>query len=106
MQPSATARLTCAHSSSMARSRPAPPSAAGKSMDTVVALKPGRFTWRMRASSSLFSIGVLSLIWRHASGTGSSRLPSGPMLVAIWVTSSSRMPSRGGLVTWAKSCLK
>ena len=31
---------------------------------------------------------------------------SGPIVVAICVTSSSRMPSSGGLVTWAKSCLK
>ena len=90
----------------MARASPWAPSATGKSMGTVVALKPGRSTWRILASSALSRIGVLSLICRQASGVGSSRLPSGPMLVAIWVTSSSRIPSSGGFVTWAKSCLK
>src|SRR3970040_806126 len=59
----------------------------------------------MFASSALWRMGVLSLICRHASGVGSSRLPSGPMLVAICVTSSSRMPSSGGLGTLRARCL-
>jgi hypothetical protein len=47
-----------------------------------------------------------SAIWRQLAGFASSRFCSGPMVVVTWVTSSSRMPSSGGLVTWAKSCLK
>ena len=59
-----------------------------------------------RASSSLSRIGRSSAIWRHDSGLGSSRLPSPPAPVKTEVTSSSRIASSGGLVTWAKSCLK
>ena len=72
----------------------------------VQARNPGRAMWRMRASSSLCRIGLLSFKRRRLSGPGSRRLPSGPMGVSIWVTSSSRIPSSGGFVTWAKSCLK
>ena len=45
-------------------------------------------------------------IWLQLSGSGASRLRSGPMVPASEVTSSSRMASRGGLVTWANSCWK
>ena len=45
-------------------------------------------------------------IWRHDPGVASSRLPSGPTVAASDVTSSSRMASSGGLVTWAKSWVK
>ena len=45
-------------------------------------------------------------IWRHDDGPGSSRLCSGPMVEPRAVTSSSRMASRGGFVTCAKSCEK
>ena len=49
---------------------------------------------------------VLDLICRHDSGRGSSRLPSGPMVDSIEVTSCSRIASSGGLVTCANTCLK
>ena len=52
-----------------------------------------------RASSSLSRIGRSSAICRHASGVGSSRLPSPPAPVKTDVTSSSRMASSGGFVT-------
>ena len=45
-------------------------------------------------------------IWRQDSGSGTSRFRSGPTVDSIDVTSSSRIWSSGGLVTWAKSCLK
>ena len=44
--------------------------------------------------------------WRHDAGVGSSRLASGPMVPLRLVTSSSRIASSGGLVTWANSCAK
>ncbi len=62
--------------------------------------------WRSFATWSLWRIGYSILIWRQASGAASSRLPSGPMVDAIDVTSSSRIASSGGLVTCAKSCAK
>ncbi len=43
---------------------------------------------------------------RQLPGRACSRLPSGPMVAPREVTSSSRMASRGGLVTWAKSWVK
>ncbi len=50
--------------------------------------------------------GIGSTIWRQESGVGSSRLASGPRVDCSDVTSSSRIASRGGLVTWAKSWVK
>ena len=61
---------------------------------------------RILASSSLSITGYGSTICRQLAGPGSSRLPSGPMVVARLVTSSSRMASSGGLVTWANSWWK
>ena len=51
-------------------------------------------------------IGDLSLICRAERGVGSSRLYSAPMVVSIDMMISSRMPSTGGFVTCANSCLK
>ena len=47
-------------------------------------------------------------IWRTVqfSALSSSRLPPEPTYTVVSVTISSRMASMGGLVTWAKSCLK
>jgi len=61
---------------------------------------------RILASSSLVRIGEGSASCRQDSGPGSSRLPSGPIEVSEDMMISSRMASTGGLVTWAKSCLK
>ncbi|MNW61106.1 hypothetical protein D3C74_391410 [compost metagenome] len=69
-------------------------------------LKPARRTWRIFAKSSLERIGDSSEICRQLSGSGFSRLRSGPIVVAVEVTSSSRMASIGGLVTCANICLK
>ena len=44
--------------------------------------------------------------WRAYAGPTERALPSGPITVPREVTSSSRMASRGGLVTWAKSWVK
>ena len=68
--------------------------------------KPGRSNSTSLPSSSLVRMGVGSSVCRHDSAEGSSRFPSPPIVVDTWVTSSSRMASRGGLVTCAKSCLK
>ena len=50
--------------------------------------------------------GMGRTIWRHDSAVGSSRLASGPRVDISEVTSSSRMASSGGLVTWANSWVK
>ena len=47
-----------------------------------------------------------SSIWRTESGPGANKFPSGPMVDDSEVTSSSRIASSGGLVTWANSWLK
>jgi hypothetical protein len=46
------------------------------------------------------------LIIRQLAGVGLSRVPSEPIIVSVEVMFSSRIGSIGGLVTWAKSCLK
>ena len=63
-------------------------------------------TWMIFASSSLSSTGNDSVTWRQDAGVGSSRLRSGPIDVDSEVTSSSRIASSGGFVTWANSCEK
>ena len=62
--------------------------------------------WRSFATCSLWMIGYLILICRHDSGSGFSRLRSGPIVEPMSVTSSSRIASSGGFVTCANSCLK
>ena len=47
-----------------------------------------------------------STICRQLAGPGSSRFASGPIVADTLVTSSSRIASSGGLVTWAKSWVK
>ena len=66
-------------------------------------MSPLRLMWRILARSSLENTGNGSTIWRHDAGVGSSRLASGPMDPASEVTSSSRIASSGGFVTWANS---
>ena len=86
---------------------PAAPSAATKSIGRVTDANPRQPSSSLSlAIWSLSTMGRSSAIWRHDSGFGSSRFPSPPAPVKTEVTSSSRIASRGGLVTWAKSCLK
>ena len=69
--------------------------------------RPGNFppslAWTILDSSSLSMIGNGRASWRQLSGPGASRLASGPIVEETDVTTSSRMASSGGLVTWAKS---
>lgn len=58
------------------------------------------------ASSSLSITGNGSVTLRQDAAFGSSRLPDGPSVERSEVTSSSRMASSGGLVTWANSWVK
>ena len=56
------------------------------------------------ASSSLSMIGNGRASWRQLSGPGSQQVGLGPdRSTPTDVTTSSRMASSGGLVTWAKS---
>ena len=98
--------LTFWHNASSARTRPRFPSAAGKSMGSVTDRNPWLVMWRSLAVSSLLRMGDGMVICWQLSGSGLSRFRSGPTVLSIEVTSSSRMASRGGFVTWAKSCLK
>ena len=58
------------------------------------------------ASSSLSITGKSSEICLACSGVAVSRLSSGPRPDFIDVTTSSRIESSGGLVTWANCCVK
>ncbi len=83
------------------------PSGSKKSPSTRTALKPAdasvASTIKSFARSSRSITGDGSEICRQLSGRASNRLPSGPIVPAIEVTVSSRIASRGGLVTWAKT---
>jgi hypothetical protein len=96
--------------SSSARRSPSPPSATGYRPSTANGLRPGKspssLMYRSLASSSFVRIGDGTTTCRQLAGVGSSRLPSGPSVAASDVTSSSRMASSGGFVTWAKSWVK
>ena len=91
---------------SVSRSRSAsPPPAASYRPSTTYAANPGRspleFMCTILARSLSLSTGNGSTTWRQEAGDGSNRLRSGPVVLASEVTSSSRMASSGGLVTWA-----
>ena len=88
---------------------PVGPSAAGKVIERVVDLNP-RQPFELLEPGHLVVIEdrtMSSAIWRQLSGLGFEqdflrrRLP-----VRTEVTSSSRIASSGGFVTWAKSCWK
>ena len=75
---------------------------------TVVRNPPGplpssRRNFSIRTPSRM---GEESLICRADWGSGSNRFPSAPRWVSRDMINASRMASTGGLVTWAKSCLK
>ena len=106
LAPDSAALLAQAHKSSIALASAASPPAALKRMGSVWDLKPAWLMYLSLANSSLVRIGVFSSIKLQLIGLGLSRLRSEPMVVSAEVTSSSRMQSIGGLVTWAKSCLK
>ena len=120
LAPSAMASETRRRTSSMARRSASPPASVGspavpasptsKSPSMAKALKPGvspcSLTYISLARSSRSMTGRGSRIWRQAPWLAASRLASGPMVAESEVTSSSRMASSGGLVTWAKSWVK
>ena len=120
LAPPAMASETRRRTSSSARRSASPPASVGapaspassisNSPSMVKALKPGvspcSLTYMSLARSSRSITGRGRKICRQIPGRASSRLASGPMVAASEVTSSSRMASRGGLVTWAKSWVK
>ena len=91
---------------SSAASRPWRPSASGQVASRVVARSEGCEGLAIRSSSSLFSTGWLSTSWIACSGPSESMLPSEPIRDSRLITIDSRTESIGGLVTWAKRCLK
>ena len=85
---------------------PGSASSASNSAGSVTTLKSSRLTVRSRSMSSLVRIGCGSLSCRQCSGVSSSRFRCLPVNAISDITSPSRSGSIGGLVTWAKSCLK
>lgn len=69
-------------------------------------MSPSALMCMSLASSSLSITGKGSVTLRHAAAVGSRMLPAGPSVERSEVTSSSRMASSGGLVTWANSWVK
>ena len=69
---------------------------------------PSRLSWieRIFSSSALLRIGcdTSSRLWVPASAP--SKLGRGPIIDTNDMTKDSRIGSIGGLVTWAKFCLK
>ena len=105
-QPSSIAWDTCRRSPSSASFRAPSPASRSYNADSVAERNPSRSNPLILASSRSATMGDRNLNWRQCSGVSSNRFCSRPMKALKEVTSSSRMASRGGLVTWAKSCLK
>ncbi len=105
--PRAIAADTSAQISSSRSRSAAPPPATWYRPSTTWGAKPGRspssLMWMILLRSLPLMTGNDSTIWRHDAGPGSKRLPSGPVEDSSEVTSSSRIASSGGLVTWANS---
>ena len=87
-----------------------PPPATGYRPSITWAANPGRspseLTCTILARSLSLMTGKGSTTWRQDAGEGSNRFCSGPVVLASEVTSSSRMASSGGFVTWANSWVK
>ena len=56
--------------------------------------------------SVLVRMGLFTFSTWQLMGFSSSRFPSSPMYTVVLVTTSSRIESMGGFVTWANFCLK
>ena len=108
--PASMALPTCSRMRWMAIRSPGPPSSTAYRHGTTSVDQwlwpPGPSTSTKLASCWSVITGWGVKIWRHDSGWGSSRLPSGPSQPQVAVMISSRMASSGGLVTWANSCWK
>ena len=65
-----------------------------------------RFIFLIFKRSVLVRIGFSTFKTVQFSGFSSRRFPSSPTYTVVDVTISSRIASRGGLVTWANCCLK
>ena len=86
--------------------RPAAPAAPWKTIEIVAAGNWRWVTWRS-VSRSWFVRTGWDISSRFAcDGPCSRRLPPAPRVVTRDITACSRIGSMGGLVTWAKSCLK
>ena len=104
-----TASVASRQSRSSAGSRPSAPSSAGQVASSVAVRKApssSSLIARILARSSLVRIGwaTSSRLWVPA--WRPSRFGRGPIIETRLITSSSRIGSIGGLVTWAKFCLK
>ena len=96
----------CWHSSSKAAFKPSKPKAGLKRIGKVTDFKRSQSIFLMLANSWLVKIGRRMEIAAVPSLFGSVKLPEFPNITRVEVTISSRIQSIGGLVTWAKSCLK
>ena len=104
--PSSTARAARSHNSSMARFSEPSPTRTSNRAGMVMVLMPSTSRALIFSSSALVTTGSFSLSWRQCSGVSSNRLRCRPTKLMVEVTSSSRIASRGGLVTCANICLK
>ena len=104
--PLAIAFSALSHISEIAFSRACPSPLAGNPMGMLTLRNPLILSSRIRFRSSLASTGCCSLIKRLFCGISDKIFPGLPIKVIKDMTNSSRTGSMGGLVTWAKSCLK
>jgi len=104
-----TASVAWLQSRSSARSRPAAPSLAGQVMSSVAVRKAPSSSSeieRILSRSALVSTGWETSSRLCVPAWCPSRLGRGPIIETSDITNSSRIGSIGGLVTWAKFCLK
>ena len=110
LMPSRTAASARTHSVSSASFKPPAPCSAGQVLSRVRDLKwpsPTSEIARIFSRSASVRIG-----WRTSrrlsrdEPSRSNRFGRGPMIETRLMTNSSRIGSIGGLVTWAKFCLK
>ena len=104
-----TASVASRQMRSTARSSPTSPCSAGQVM-SMVAVRKAPSTRseieRIFSRSALVSTGCETSSRLCAPAWWPSRFGRGPIIETSDITSSSRIGSIGGLVTWAKCCLK
>ena len=101
-----TASSTSPQSSSMRALSPSFPAAASQVQSRTCEGNPWSAMWVIFSSWCSKRMAESREIELQCPGLSSSRFRSGPSPAPRVITAHSRMGSMGGLVTWAKRCLK
>ena len=104
--PASTAEVASSRTRCKASLRPKGPSLRLNKVLMVLLSKPVILQRLILSNSDAVRVGVSSLSIRACNAVSPKRLTSLPKRDSVLITTSSRIASIGGFVTWANNCLK